>query len=265
MLTRSIKRLAGHTLLTSPLTRFLLRHAGVVVAFHRVQPTSGPSTLTIGVREFEHYCEFFRRCFRVIPLSEVLRRLEQGRSLERTLAISFDDGYQDNFKYAAPILERLSLPATFFIVTKWMGTAVVPWWDRQDNTQFPWMTWDEVRSLQSRGFEIGGHTQTHVDLGVAPRNVVRHEVFGTRHDLDRELGARPRAFAYPYGRRDNITEESRGIVREAGFTCCCSAFGGINGPGDDPFRLVRVPIGSDVPSPQEFGFEVALGRTLLRA
>ena len=265
MLTQSIKRLAGHTLFKAPLTRYLLRDSGVVVAFHRVQPASGPDTLTLGVREFQRYCTFFAQRFNVIPLQELVSRMERKQTLDRTLAITFDDGYQDNYRYAAPVLEKLSLPATFFVVTRWLGTDTVAWWDREQQTRYPWMTWDEVRTLESRGFEIGGHTQTHVDLGVVSRCVARAEVFGTRDDLERELGSRPRSFAYPYGQRRHMTEGNRAIVRDAGFRCCCSAFGGVNTAGDDPFRLRRVPVASDVGSPMEFGFEVALGRTLLSA
>jgi hypothetical protein len=71
------------------------------------------------------------------------------------------------------------------------------------------------------------------------------------------------SFAYPYGRNANITEGNRAVIREAGFRCCCAAFGGLVRPATDPYRLLRVPVNSDYASPPAFGFEVALGRTLI--
>jgi peptidoglycan/xylan/chitin deacetylase (PgdA/CDA1 family) len=182
--------------------------------------------------------------------------------LNRELAITFDDGYRDNFENAAPVLERLGLPATFFLVTQWMGTDVVPWWDRQQGVRYPWMTWDQVRSLHERGFDLGSHTRTHVDLGAVMEPQAKEEILGGRNELEQILSAPVELFAYPYGRRVNLAEANRQLVRRAGFRCCCSCFGGLIAPGMDPFDLRRVPITSICPSPLQFGFEVALGRSL---
>ena len=63
-----------------------------------------------------------------------------------------------------------------------------------------------------------------------------------------------RTFSYPYGRRTQLTEANREIVRELGFECCASAFGGYVTAGDDPIRLQRTAIGPWYDSPWEFGF-----------
>jgi peptidoglycan/xylan/chitin deacetylase (PgdA/CDA1 family) len=258
---RTIKSLLGISLFASRLDAILLKQAAVVVAFHRIQRTDGSDGLTMDVGTFERYCKFFARHFRVIPLRDLVDRLEAGRSLNRELAITFDDGYRDNFDNAAPVLEKLSLPATFFVITQWIGTDVVPWWDRQRDVRHPWMTWDEVRSLHRTGFDIGAHTQTHVDLGNVSDIVAREEIFGSRLELETQLAASVESFAYPYGRRSNLTDANRALVRAAGFRCCCSGFGGLNFPGTDPFHLQRVPISPWFASPHQFGFEVALRRT----
>jgi peptidoglycan/xylan/chitin deacetylase (PgdA/CDA1 family) len=257
-----LKRALGLGLFKTRLDSLLLRDIAVVVAFHRVQRAAAAEGLTVAVRTFERHCRFFRDHFNVVPLGDVVGKLEQGLPLNRELAITFDDGYLDNFEHAAPILERLSLPATFFVVTQWIGTDVVPWWDRLAGVPHPWMTWAQVRLLRARGFDIGAHTRTHVDLGLVDRDEARGEVAGARVDLERELNAPVQLFAFPYGRRENITNASNAIVKGAGFRCCCSCFGGVVTPDTDPFRLPRVPINESCPSPQVFGLQVALGRTL---
>jgi peptidoglycan/xylan/chitin deacetylase (PgdA/CDA1 family) len=258
-----MKNLLGHTLFASRLDAVLLRRAAVIVAFHRVGDAPRSDSLTIDVRMFERYCRFFRRHFRVVPLGEVVDRFERGLTPNRELAITFDDGYLDNYENARPVLEKLSLPATFFVVSQWIGSSTVPWWDEQRGVRHPWMTWDHVRSLHRSGFEIGGHTQTHVDLGQVEAGEARQEILGARLTLERRLGGRVDLFAYPYGGRKNITNANRAEVKAAGFRCCCSNFGGVNLAHSDRFDLQRIPISPWYASPHQFGFDVALGRSVL--
>ena len=259
----SFKRLLGHGLFASHLDALLLRNAAVIVAFHRVQQTDASDSLSIDTAAFEKHCRFYKRHFHVVPLRELVNRMATGRPVDRLLSITFDDGYLDNLENACPVLEKLSLPATFFIVTEWMGSDVVPWWDRARGVRHPWMNWDEVRELHRRGFEVGAHTRSHVDLGNVSPARARDEVLGARLQLEQQLGARVDSFAYPYGGRKHVTETSREIVRGAGFRCCCSAYGGTNPAGTDPLRLRRVPVSPWHTSPHQFGFEVATGRSVL--
>lgn len=262
----ALKHFLGGTIFASRLDAILLRDAAVVVAFHRVQETVDPDDgLTVSVDLFERHCRFFREHFRVVPLREIVGKLERGEPLSRELAITFDDGYRDNFEQAAPILEKLSLPATFFVVTQWMGTECVPWWDEARGVRHPWMTWGQVRELHRRGFDVGPHTRTHADLGTISGAQARDEIFGARRELESQLGARADLFAYPYGRADQMSEANRELVKAAGFRCCCSSVGGVNSTGRSPFDLPRVPISMWQRSPQQLGFEVALGRSTLTA
>jgi len=259
----TIKRLFGQSLFGSRLDAVLLRNAAVVVAFHRIRDNVAPSDpLTVDTATFERYCRFFRRHFRVVSLPELVSKLERGSPPNRELVITFDDGYRDNYENALPVLEKLSLPATFFLITQWIGTDFVPFWDEQLGVRYPWMTWDQARSLQRNGFDVGAHTRTHADLGKVSGRTAREEIVGGKLELERELRAPVRSFAFPYGRWTNLTEANRELVRVAGFRCCCSGFGGTVSRGTDPFHLPRVPISSWYDSPHQFGFDVALGRSL---
>lgn len=230
------------------------------MAFHRIQSGADVSdSLTVDPCTFEGYCQFFKRHFHVVPLPDLIRRLEAGQTPNRELAITFDDGYRDNFENALPILERLSLPATFFVVSRWIGSEVVPFWDRKLGIRHPWMTWEQVRRLRDKGFDIGAHTRTHADLGTLTACAARDEIAGARADLEQALGAAVESFAYPFGGPDNITEDNRAAVKDAGFRCCCSGFGGTVRLNTDPFRVPRVPVSTWHPSPHHFGFDVLLG------
>src|SRR5262249_49943432 len=154
---------------------------------------------------------------------------------EGYLAITFDDGYRDNFEHAAPILEQVGLPAAFFVVSRWMGSSVIPWWDRERHARYEWMTWDDLRSLRRRGVEIRAPPRTH-------GAVAYEEILGARRDLEAQLGETVDLFSYPYGGLQNLAETNRNLVRAAGFRCCCSCCGGVVPRDTDPFRLRRMVI-----------------------
>jgi peptidoglycan/xylan/chitin deacetylase (PgdA/CDA1 family) len=228
-----------------------------IVAFHRVNDSLEPDGLTCDSERFEALCKFFHQHFRVVSLSALLASRRANKEVRGTLAITFDDGYRDNFEIAAPILLKLNLPATFFVTTGFIGTQIVPHWDAHLPRQ-PWMTWDEVRALSSMGFEIGSHTETHIDLGTADLQAIRTDLVISKNRLSDELGKPVDMFAYPFGGPEHIRQQSRELVREAGYICCMSCHGGVNSATVDPFFLKRVPIGDWFRTPHQFGFELSM-------
>jgi peptidoglycan/xylan/chitin deacetylase (PgdA/CDA1 family) len=252
--------LLGSGLIATGLHRALLGDQGVLVAFHRINDHLPEGPLTRTSKDFEAFCVHFRRYYDVLTLSEFISRLERKQSLAGSLVITFDDGYLGNYEIAVPILQKLGIPATFFVVSGFIGSMTVPWWDR-DLPQHPgWMTWDQLRSMARAGFEIGGHTRTHVDLGKVAGSEATDEIVGCRADLERELGVVPQHFAYPYGQRDNLLESNRQRVIEAGFRSCVSCYGGLVPARTDAFHLQRVPISPWFRTPAQLTFESVMHR-----
>jgi peptidoglycan/xylan/chitin deacetylase (PgdA/CDA1 family) len=232
----------------------------VIVTFHRINDELPEDGLTCSSAKFAAFCEFFRRHFEVVSLSELVARCQAAGGAGGSLSITFDDGYRDNAEVAAPILYKLGLPATFFVISGFIGTQTTAPWDRVLPRPPDWMDWDQLRALAAQGFEIGSHTDTHVDLGTADSQTVRAELQESRRKLREQLGTPARLFAYPFGGRANITPRSLELVREAGFDCCVSCFGGVNAPSADPFGLNRITIGTGFVTPDQFGFDLLTGR-----
>lgn len=254
------KSVIGRLVFSGRAHRRLFRNIAIVVAFHRVNDSGAENGLTCSVDTFKRYCRFFSQYFQVVSLRDLVDKLEKAAPLDRELAITFDDGYQDNYEYAAPILRSMGLPATFFVVSQYIGTQFVAWWDRSLSTHQPWMTWDQVQELGREGFEIGAHTRTHANLGEVAGGEAWREILGSRLELEEKLSTRIDLFAYPYGAETNISERNREAIKSAGFRCCCSCFGGVNTVGTDPYHLRRIPISSWYTSPHHFGCDVALRR-----
>ena len=239
---KSLKSLVGQTLAASRLYHRYFRRTAVISAFHRVDNESRHDPITLSVAAFEEFCANVGRHFQVISLTELLERIRAGADISRNMVITFDDGYQDNEETAAPILERYGLPATFFIATNMIGTETLSEWDQRHKVQSRWMNWDQVRELHQRGFEIGAHTLTHADLSSIPLEQARAEITESKRALERELGTEIRLFSYPFGGAEHVTDDVRSLVEQLGFDCCLSCHGGLVRPGDDPFRLQRVPV-----------------------
>jgi len=257
---RKLKPILGFLAYRTGVYRYFFRNKALVVLFHRVDDRLKGNPLACTTGEFEAFCDFFSRYFRVVSVEALLRRLAAGSDVSRHLVITFDDGYKDNHDVAAVVLRRRGLPACFFVATDFIESEIVAWWDVERGEGSPWMSWEDVRALEKDGFEIGSHTMSHPDLGVVSREEAMAELSGSRERLSRELGAIPVYFSYPYGRREQITEANRDAVRETGFRCCMSAYGGAVDSNTDPFRIKRYPIGPAHRSPWHFAVEALFAR-----
>lgn len=104
---------------------------GLVLMYHRVATVdTDPWQLCVAPEAFESQVRALRESFDVVPLAELRGRMRAGRRSRPVASIAFDDGYVDNLTVAKPILERLSLPATVFVITGCVGRREAFWWER---------------------------------------------------------------------------------------------------------------------------------------
>jgi len=100
-----------------------------ILYYHRVNDDRDPFFPAISTGLFEQEMRFLARHYRVVSLEELTRHLDAG-STEPVLAITFDDGYLDNYQNAFPILERYGLPATIFLTTGSLDSGQPLWFER---------------------------------------------------------------------------------------------------------------------------------------
>lgn len=216
------------------------KHYANIITFHRVNNKS--DALTIDIKKFDKMMKIVSKNYRVISLQSLIAKLNQDETLEsNTVVITFDDGYQDNYKYAAPILRKYNLPATFFITTGYIGTDRIFDWDKESEFIHPNMTWDEVCSLSNMGFDIGAHTVNHVNLGSVSLDIAKNEILQSKLDIEEKLQKEIKLFAYPFGRKDCVNDEVIKIIKEVGFECCCSNYGGKVTKYSSNYNLHRIP------------------------
>jgi peptidoglycan/xylan/chitin deacetylase (PgdA/CDA1 family) len=163
------------------------------------------------------------------------KRIEPG-----TVVIHFDDCYREVRACAAPLLRAAGLSATAFISSGFVDTDRAFAHDVQKYPHvFENLRAGELRSLTEYGLEIGSHTVNHVDLGAVDIEQARLEVFESRRQLEQILKRPVLLFSFPFGRLENIREEVRQMVRNAGYQALFSAHGGFPDDSTDPFDIPR--------------------------
>ena len=246
---------AGPIWIRNAWLRLRRRTRCTVLLYHRVNNVS-TDNLTTSERRFIEHLAVLRQRYPVLSLAEAAEALGAGRYLgPNVVVITFDDGYADNYDVAAPILQHFGLPAIFFVTAGLVGTSRPFDHDAGSPHRFANLSWEQVRGLAARGFEIGSHGMSHKNLARCTRDEARGEILQSREILSEKLGRPPRSFAYPFGGPDDITIEILNEIREAGFEIIASAYGGVNIGGMDMLNVLRVGV-SDAFGPLAFRAQV---------
>lgn len=228
-----------------------------ILLYHRVapMPPDAPApTWNVTPSRFRRQIEgLLADGYRIWPLRRLIACFENGRAVpEKVTAITFDDGYQNNYLHAWPVLDELSVPATVFVATAHVGSiAPFPFddWGTQWHGTAPaesWrpLKWGECRAMESSGLiEIGSHTHTHRDFrGDAPG--LRADVERSIAELQDHLGPRAPLFAFPYGAPEVgfAGPDQLHAVEAAGVRCALTTEGARVRRGASPFGWGRFEV-----------------------
>ncbi len=240
----SIYLYCGYVQVRDFVLALLGRSRAVVLYYHRV---GGRDVLTKPADEFRADLEYLKSKYECISFSELCERLQSRRKARRrSVVITFDDGYRDNFSEAVPVLKEVGVTATFFVATGFIGTdREFPHDARNDaNPAFEKLTWGDLRAMEAAGFEVGSHTVNHTNLGATDALTVEHEVTDSLAALNRELGRKPRSFSFPWGKPSDISNQAIEAIKRAGYYAAASAYGGANSPRADLFNIRRIDVGN---------------------
>lgn len=106
----------------------------VILMYHQVaERRTDPWELAVSPDNFAAQLEEINKTFNVVPLEELATAVRQRKLKHKLLAITFDDGFRDNYTTAKPILESQSSPATFFISTNTFSESRTFWWEELES------------------------------------------------------------------------------------------------------------------------------------
>jgi len=213
----------------------------VVLYYHRVADDRA-NEWTISNRMFAQHIRWLQERFELVSLAEAQARIQRGANDRPCVSITFDDGYSENCHEAIPLLIKQRIPCTYFVTLQNVLDGEPFAHDRALGHAFSPNTVEELKAMADAGVEIGAHTYTHADLGsVTDPQQLRYEVVSAGEDLQAAIGRPIRYFAFPYGMHHNLNPAAFELAHQAGYEAVCSAYGGYNFPGEDPFHLQRIP------------------------
>lgn len=156
---------------------------------------------------------------------------------EKSVGIAFDDGYNDNFINAFPVLKRFGFPATIFLrVDSLNGIEKKDkYWEKWD-----YLSEDEVKKMLASGIiDIGSHTISHVKLSGLSKEILKEEIVGSKARLENLIGQQLDLFSFPFG---CLNSSAKDLIRSSGYKAAFSSFAGINIYSTDRFELRRTEI-----------------------
>ena len=234
-----------------------------VLMHHHVSPVEG--MITVSPANFEDQLKWLRnRGYHSLTCEEFAGHLEGRPVPSRSVLITFDDGYLDNWVYAYPLMKRYGFHGVIFLVTSWVGDgpvrphlggAALPVTPshhdcenhiEQGRADDVMLRWSEIEAMRADGvFEFHSHTHTHTRWDLGPEKAAKNEhmaeeLAASRAVLQERLGEVSPHFCWPQGYFD---DDYVRLAKQAGFRYLYTtkAFGQ-NQPGTDPAHIYRFAV-----------------------
>jgi peptidoglycan/xylan/chitin deacetylase (PgdA/CDA1 family) len=185
--------------------------------------------LSVPPQQFAAQLDYLQRAsYTTITLDDLTAALRDGAPLPgKPLILTFDDGYEDFYTNAYPLLQQYNDKATIYIISHKVGLQ-------------GYMTWEQLRELAASPLiTIGAHTRTHPALATLSAEQSWEEMAGSKTDLEGELGIAVRHLAYPYGSFSTTTLEQ---AQQIGFDTAVTTHEGLSHSADHILALRRVRV-----------------------
>lgn len=221
--------------------------------YHRVVErleTPDPYNLCISRLEFEAQMRYLvLQGYRTVSLEEMARSLGRGGMPGRgQVVITFDDGYEDVYINAFPILQELGLKASVMLVGDCLGGSNT--WDRGKVRRASLLDVSMAREMLKHGISVGSHGMTHCRLTEVSLGQARKEIADSKALLEDKLGCEVTTFSFPYG---GSTPAIRDLVQSAGYVAAC----GIEQREHSLFNLSRIDAALCSGNPLRWRLELA--------
>jgi len=201
-----------------------------ILMYHAVDEQYNETKLSVSPEAFRRQMKFLReRRYNVLTLKEVADIIKRKEPFPpRAVAITFDDGYENNYTNAFPAIKEYRIPVTVFVVANNIGGP-------------GYMGWSQIREMAESGLvSIGSHTMTHRYLpSIEDEGRLTREILNPGLILKNKLDQDAIFFSYPIG---GFTEKIRNMVEGFGYGGACATNPGGQYPDNDIFALKRVRI-----------------------
>ena len=187
---------------------FLKNNQKLVIYYHSVMKKD--------IRSFDKQMKYLAKHFATLKASELLR----AKNSKKTIAVTFDDGFQNFYDNAFPVLKKYNIPATVFITAGLLGKkANWPIEDDCEDVNQRIMTQQQLIELSNYNIEFMSHTMSHADLAKLDKYLLTRQLTRSKEILEQILDSRVNIISYPYGSYNlNVLISARKAGYTHGFT-----------------------------------------------
>ena len=218
------------------------QYVAPVIMYHKIDNNSAVSRLSVSPENFKRQMCFLKnQRYNVVKLEDLPEIIKRNKIPPKTIAITFDDGYESNYTNAFPVLKQLGLHATIFIIPAMVGTE-------------GYLTWSQITEMSESGFiTIGSHSMTHPWLPAQPVQKLDQEIRDSKIAIESRLNKEAPSFSYPLG---GFNKDVRERVARAGYKIAVATNPGKKYPKHDIFAMKRLRISSTSDNLFVFWFEI---------
>jgi len=193
-----------------------------VLCYHSVHPSKRIASAT--PEQFEEHLVWLKANTRVVAFRDILNYASHISDVEVPIAaITFDDGYADNYEYAFPLLKKYEVHATFFLTVGLLEkiptvlNRFMALWSASYSDIVP-LDWEQVLEMRRAGMDFGAHTFSHPNLLRLSPGEAYQELRNSKEFLEEKLGEKVVLLAYPFGKpRRHFSCTTMEIAAEVGY------------------------------------------------
>jgi peptidoglycan/xylan/chitin deacetylase (PgdA/CDA1 family) len=206
-----------------------------VLMYHEIaDPADSSSRLAVAPSAFADQLAYLHDAgWSTISAGKLSQIISDGTGTlpERTVVLSFDDGYEDFYSQAMPLLSKHGFTATMFMTSGWIKEA--------KPAGPPMLSWAQLSDIARAGIEVGAHSTTHPQLDQLDGEHLRRELFDSKKELEDHLGVEVPGLAYPFGYSSAAVRQ---VVRQAGYAYSYAVDNRIAALGSDLFAIPRLTV-----------------------
>lgn len=209
-----------------------------ILIYHSVRPyypgiTKLVKEFTVPPDIFEEQLKYLKdNGYTVITLDDLINYFSTNisRLPAKPIIITLDDGWENQYRYAYPILKKDNVSALFYIYPGAINTK-------------HFLTWEEVQTMSKDNMVIGDHTYSHPQLPkVIDAKALNREIVESKSVIEKNIGKAVKDFAYPFGEYNNKDVE---LVRQAGYQSARTVYSGTLQTEDILFTLRGIIVTGD--------------------
>ncbi|MCX5678401.1 MAG: polysaccharide deacetylase family protein [Candidatus Omnitrophica bacterium] len=200
-----------------------------VLMYHAIDYNDKVTKLSVSPESFEKQMKFLHENkYNVVTLEKLVSYIKNKDKIPpKTVVITLDDGFYNNYQFAYPVLKKYDIPATIFVIVEKIG-------------QPGWLSWKDIKEMSDSGvITIGSHTLSHKWLTDLGTKQLKSELSLSKAMLEEKIGKPVNVLCYPIGAHNQRVEREAGL---AGYTCAVATNPGRFSPIDDIYSIKRIKV-----------------------